>query len=206
MTIQLYKGDLPDNLTLKGSLAIDTEATGLNLGRDRLCVIQLSNGDGNAHLVQFSNGKYDAPNLRKLLIDDNILKIFHYARFDVSIIKRYLGVMVKNIYCTKIASKIARTYAEFHGLKDICKELLNVQLSKQQQSSYWGSQKLSQEQLDYAASDVLYLHQLKAALDEILINEGRMELAEESFQALQLVIKLDLAGWDGAQIFSHKTT
>jgi ribonuclease D len=205
MTIRLYKEDLPDDLILEGPLAIDTESTGLNLERDRLCVIQFSTGDGNAHLVQFYNGKYDAPNVKKLLKDDNILKIFHYARFDVGIIKRFLGVMVKNIYCTKIASKIARTYAEFHGLKDACRELLNVQLSKQQQSSYWGHEKLSSEQLDYAASDVLYLHRLKAALDEILTNENRKELAEESFKAIELIVKLDLAGWDGAQIFSHKS-
>jgi ribonuclease D len=206
MTIQLYKGDIPNDLELNGSLAIDTEATGLNLDRDRLCVIQLSTGDGDAHLVQFPDEKYDAPNLKKLLQDDNILKIFHYARFDVAIIKKHLGIMVKNIYCTKIASKIGRTYSPFHGLKDICKELLSVHLSKQQQSSYWGSEKLSKDQLAYAASDVLYLHQLKAKLDEMLSREKRKQLADECFDIIELIVKLDLKGWDGAEIFSHKTT
>jgi len=204
MTIQLHKGDLPDDLVLTGDLAIDTEATGLKLGRDRLCVIQLSTGDGDAHLVQFALGEYDAPNLKKLLNDDKTRKIFHFARFDVAIIKRFLGIMVKNIYCTKIASKIARTYTEFHGLKDICKELLNVQISKQQQSSYWGTETLSKDQLTYAAGDVLYLHQLKAALDEMLAREHRTELAEESFKMIELVVTLDLNGWDGAQLFAYK--
>jgi ribonuclease D len=206
MTIKLYKGDLPDDLILEGSLAIDTEATGLKLGRDRLCLIQISTGDGDAHLVQFARDEYDAPNLKKLLRDDKILKIFHFARFDVAIIQRYLGIMVKNIYCTKIASKIARTYTEFHGLKDICKELLNVQISKQQQSSYWGSATLSKEQLEYAAHDVLYLHRLKNALDEMLTRENRIEFAQESFEAIGLIVKLDLNGWDGSQIFAYKST
>ena len=206
MTIQLYKQDLPDNLELKGSLSIDTEATGLNLNRDRLCVIQLSTGDGNAHLVQFPEEKYDAPNLKKLLQDDKILKIFHYARFDVAIIKKYLGVMVKNIYCTKIASKIIRTYSPCHGLRDLCKELLNVHISKQQQSSYWGDDNLTKDQVTYAANDVIYLHRLKDKLDEMLMRENRKELAYKCFDTIELIVKLDLGGWDSAEIFSHNGT
>ena len=206
MAIQLYKEDLPNNLTLEGVLAIDTEATGLNLERDRLCLIQISTGSGDVHMVHFSNGKYDAPNLKKLLKNNDTLKIFHYARFDVAIIYRYLEVMMKNIYCTKIASKIARTYSDSHGLKDICKELLNIQISKQQQSSYWGSEKLSKSQLDYAAGDVLYLHQLKAILDEILKREKRKELFDECLSCIELIVKLDLNGWSGPEIFSHKST
>ena len=205
MTIQLYKGDLPDDLKLEKSLAIDTEATGLNLDRDRLCVVQISTGDGNVHIVHFPDGKYDAPNLKKLLQNNHILKIFHYARFDVAIIYRYLGVMMKNIYCTKIASKIARTYSDSHGLKDICKELLNIQISKQQQSSYWGGEQLSKHQLEYAAGDVLYLHKLKAILDEILEREKRKELFDECLSCIELIVKLDLKGWNGAEIFSHKS-
>jgi ribonuclease D len=206
MKIQLHKGDLPSDLILEGSIAIDTEATGLHLGRDRLCTIQLSTGDGKAHVVHFPNRVYDAPNLKKLLQDENILKIFHYARFDVAIIKRYLGITINNLYCTKIASKIARTYAQFHGLKDLCKEFFNMQLSKQQQSSYWGGETLSSEQLEYAAGDVLHLHKIKTILDEMLTRENRMELAVESFKALQLIVTLDLNGWDGAEVFSHKST
>jgi ribonuclease D len=206
MKIQLYKGDLPSDLILEGSLAIDTEATGLHLGRDRLCTIQLSTGDGKVHIVHFPNSIYDAPNLKRLLQDESILKIFHYARFDVAIIKRYLDVMINNLYCTKIASKIARTYSQFHGLKDLCKEFFNMQLSKQQQSSYWGGDILSSEQLDYAAGDVLHLHKIKTILDGMLTRENRMELATESFKALQLIVTLDLNGWDGAEVFSHKST
>jgi len=205
MTIHLYKEDLPDNLNLKGPLAIDTEATGLNMGRDRLCVVQLSTGDGDAHMVHFPDNNYEAPNLKKLLQNDRNLKIFHYARFDVAIIHKHLGIMLKNIYCTKIASKIARTYTSFHGLKDLCRELIDVHISKQQQSSYWGGAELSKAQLEYAAGDVLYLHRLKSALDDILKREKRSELAEECFGFIELIVKLDLKGWDGSEIFSYKS-
>lgn len=189
---------------LKGDVAIDTETTGLNLFRDRLCLIQLSNGDGNAHLVAFDAGKYDAPNLKKLLSNKNIVKIFHFARFDVAAIKMFLGVNLRNIYCTKIASKIARTYTDCHGLKDLCRELLGVTLSKQQQSSYWGAKKLSQDQLIYAASDVIYLHTLREKLDFMLDREGRSKLAKECFDFIPHRVELDLSGWGEIDIFAYK--
>ncbi|NRA73163.1 MAG: ribonuclease H-like domain-containing protein [Rickettsiales bacterium] len=205
MTIQLHNGDLPDNLKLSGSLAIDTETTGLHLGRDRLCLIQIATENKEVHMVHFPDGNYNAPNLKSLLKDSNILKIFHYARFDMAIIYKYLDVMLKNVYCTKIASKIARTYTDNHGLKDICKELLNVQISKQQQSSYWGNNKLSKDQLQYAANDVIYLHNLKHSLDEILKREHRKALFDECLNSIELIVKLDLKGWNGSEIFAHRT-
>jgi ribonuclease D len=168
MTIHFYKNDLPANITFSDSIAIDTETMGLNVIRDRLCLIQISSGDGNAHLVQFEQGKYDAPNLKKLLSDDKILKIFHFARFDLAALSHYLKIEIKNIYCTKIASKLTRTYTDSHGLKSLCDELLGVDLSKKQQSSEWGNSLINEKQMEYAASDVLYLHKLKEKLDEML--------------------------------------
>jgi ribonuclease D len=202
--MHIYKNDLPQDLELKGDIAIDTETTGLNFARDRLCLIQISNGDDNAHLVSFENGKYDAPNLKRLLSNKNIVKIFHFARFDVGIIKKFLGVNLTNIYCTKIASRFARTYTDCHGLKDLCRELLNVTISKQQQSSYWGASSLSQEQLAYAASDVVYLHKLREKLDEILAREGRDKLVKECFDFLPHRVELDLSGWGEVDIFAYK--
>ncbi len=204
ITIHIHHGDLPSDLSFKGDIAIDTETTGLNLSRDRLCVIQLSAGDGDAHLVQFSKGEYNAPNLRKILNNKNITKIFHFARFDVAAIYKYLDIQIENIYCTKIASKIARTYTDSHGLKDLCRDLLDLTISKQQQSSYWGHGKLSKEQVEYAATDVLHLHKLRDILNNILVKEGRAELAEQCFAFINLRVKLDLAGWDYVDIFAHK--
>jgi ribonuclease D len=189
-------------LKLDGDLAIDSEAMGLNMNRDRLCVIQLSNGDGNAYLISFDGSNYDAPNLKKLLLDPKRVKIFHYARFDVAIIYKYLGIKLENIYCTKIASKIARTYTEHHGLKDLCRELLDVNLSKQQQSSYWGAEELSKEQSNYAASDVLYLHKLKEMLDNMLSRESRLELAYRCFKFIPLRVELDVLGWLDIDVFA----
>ncbi len=189
---------------MKGDIAIDTETTGLNLSRDRLCLIQLSNGDSNAHLVKFDLDKYEAPNLRKLLSNKGAMKIFHFARFDVAVVKKFLDVDLSNIYCTKIASKIARTYTDSHGLKELCRELLNVTISKQQQSSYWGAGALSQDQLVYAASDVLYLHKLRDKLDVMLRRENRTKLAHECFDFLTHRVALDLSGWEGVDIFAYK--
>lgn len=203
MAITLHKGDLPDGLTFGASVAVDSETMGLNPNRDPLCVIQLSAGDGNAHLVQLDRSTYRAPNLRALMADPNVLKIFHFARFDVAMIQRYLGVVTTPIYCTKIASKLVRTYTDRHGLKDLCKELLNVDLSKQQQSSDWGSDKLSDAQLSYAASDVIYLHEIKATLDRMLTRERRTELANACFAFLPVRASLDLAGWGEEDIFAH---
>ena len=201
--IELHQGDLPSGLTFSGSVAIDSEAMGLNPHRDRLCVVQLSGGDGNAHLVQFAPGEYDAPNLKALFADTSLTKIFHYARFDVAIIEAYLGVTCEPVYCTKIASRLARTYTDKNGLKHLCKEILDVDLSKAQQSSDWGAKELSADQLAYAASDVLYLHQLKARLDEMLEREGRTELAAQCFDFISTRCRLDLEGWPDFDIFSH---
>ncbi len=176
---------------------------GLNNKRDRLCVVQLSDGNGDAHLVQFAKGQYEAPNLIKLLTDTSVLKIFHFARFDLSIMRLYLNVLTQPIYCTRTASKLVRTYTDRHGFKDLCKELLNVDISKQQQSSDWGAEKLSQEQIDYAAADVLYLHKLKEKLDEMLVREGRVDLAQACFNFLPARAVLDLAGWAEEDIFAH---
>ena len=202
MSNNLYKGDLPANLDLGSSIAIDTETMGLNIMRDRLCVVQISSGDGNAHMVQFQNGEYNAPNLCKILKDPSILKIFHFARFDLAVIKRHLGVDVNNVYCTRTASKFARTYTDNHGLKALAEEYLGIDLSKKQQSSYWGSETLSDKQLDYAANDVHHLHKIKIQLDERLKREKRYEIALKTMQFLPTRAELDLAGWPD-DVFAH---
>ena len=201
-SFKLHKGDLPANVTFADSVAIDSETLGLRPQRDRLCLVQLSGGDGVAHLVQLAP-PYEAPRLKALLADPKVLKIFHFARFDVAMLAKHLGVETAPIYCTKIASKLARTYTDRHGLKDLTAELLQVDLSKQQQSSDWGAEKLSDQQLAYAASDVLYLHQLKQRLDTMLQREGRMALAEAAFGFLSTRAALDLAGFDDLDIFAH---
>ena len=199
----LHKGDLPSNLVLNGDIAVDTEAMGLNNKRDRLCLVQLSDGNGDAHLVQFAPGSYNAPNLVKLLTDPARVKIFHFARFDLSIMRHYLGVRTAPVYCTRTASRLVRTYTDKHGYKDICKELLGVDVSKQQQSSDWGADKLTQDQMDYAASDVHHLHKLRAKLDVMIAREGRQELAQSCFNFLPYRAELDLAGWENEDIFAH---
>lgn len=199
----LHRGDLPAGLTFTSSVAVDTETLGLKPHRDRLCLVQLSAGDGTSHLVQFDGADWSAPRLKALLADPAVTKIFHYARFDVAVLERYLGVVTGPIYCTKIASKLVRTYTDRHGLKDLCAELLGVELSKQQQSSDWAAERLSPEQLAYAASDVLYLHRLKAALDAMLARQGRTALAEACFRFLPTRAHLDLAGFEDVDIFSH---
>jgi ribonuclease D len=199
----LHEGYLPDGLTFTGSVAVDSETMGLRLGRDPLCVVQLSAGDGNAHVVRLSRPGYDAPNLKRLLTDPDILKIFHFGRFDIAMFALHLGVTTAPVYCTKIASKIARTYTDRHGLKDVSRELLGIDLSKAQQSSDWGAAILSPEQLAYAASDVLNLHRLKEKLDIMLEREGRMELAQACFDFLPWRARLDLAGWEDVDIFAH---
>ncbi len=203
MTSHLHTGDLPDGLSLGPLVAIDTETLGLVPHRDRLCVVQLSDGQGDAHVVHFPHPVYDAPNLKALMADASVTKLFHYARFDVAVIERYLGVTATPLYCTKIASRLVRTYTDRHGLKDLCRELLGVDLSKQQQSSDWGAAQLTQAQVDYAASDVLYLHQLKETLDTMLEREGRTGLAADCFGFLPTRARLDLNGWAGEDIFSH---
>ncbi len=201
--IKVHQGDLPDGLDFGASVAVDSETLGLNPHRDRLCLVQLSAGDGSAHLVKFAAGEYDAPNLKKLLADNAVTKLFHYARFDVAVIKRYLGVDCTALYCTKIASTLARTYTDRHGLKDVCRELLGVELSKEQQSSYWGTETLSEEQIRYAAADVLYLHALRERLDDILAREGRGHLLDACFKFVPTRAELDLGGWPYIDIFSH---
>jgi ribonuclease D len=203
MTIRLHRGDLPDLSRHTGSVAIDTETMGLHPHRDRLCVVQLSAGDGTADVVQIARDQGDAPNLKKLLADPAITKIFHFARFDLAALYNAFGVMPQPVYCTKIASRLCRTYTDRHGLKDLVREVLNIDLSKQQQSSDWGSQSLSDGQLVYAASDVLHLHKLRERLDAMLAREGRTELAQACFQFLPTRAKLDLLGWDNEDIFAH---
>jgi ribonuclease D len=203
MTIRLHRGDLPDLARYKNSVAIDTETMGLDPYRDRLCVVQLSPGDGSADVVQIPPQAKDAPNLKRLLADAGVLKIFHFARFDLAALYRTFGVMASPLYCTKIASRLARTYSDKHGLKDIVRELLNVDLSKQQQLSDWGAEQLSEAQLAYAASDVLHLHALKAKLDTLLVRERRDDLAQACFRFLPDRARLDLAGWEAEDIFSH---
>jgi ribonuclease D len=204
MTVTVYSNDLPPDVSFGTSVAIDTETLGLNPHRDRLCVVQLSAGDGNAHLVQFEKGRYEAPNLKALLADPGVLKIFHFGRFDVAVLKHYLGVSTRPVYCTKIAAKLVRTFTDRHGLKDLCRELLGVELSKQQQTSDWGQAVLTPEQLNYAASDVLHLHALKAKLDALLEREGRTELAQACFSFLPYRAELDLKGWEkDADVFNH---
>jgi ribonuclease D len=203
MKIKLHQNDLPDGINLGPVVAIDTETLGLNPFRDRLCLAQLSSGDGVCHAVQFAAGNYAAPNLKKMLADPGIIKLFHFARFDLAMFRRYLQVDCKPVYCTKIASKLVRTYTDKHGLKDLVRELLNVELSKEQQSSDWGAGELSERQLAYAANDVAYLHQLKDALDKMLAREGRTGLAQACFDFLPSRAALDLAGWEDIDIFAH---
>lgn len=203
MAIEVHYGDLPANIDFGKSVAVDSETLGLNPHRDRLCVVQLSSGDGNAHLVHFNEPVYDAPNLKKLFADPTVEKLFHFARFDVAVIRKYLGVECTPVYCTKIASKLVRTYTDRHGLKALCQELINVDLSKAQQSSDWGKSKLSLDQVNYAASDVLYLHQLQAILDDMLVRENRKEIAQACFDFLPTRATLDLNGWPEIDIFSH---
>ncbi|MBI2234109.1 MAG: ribonuclease D [Micavibrio aeruginosavorus] len=203
MTITLHKGDIPANLSFGPSVAVDTEAMGLNNHRDRLCLIQLSAGDGNAHLVQFARGEYDAPNLKKLLADPGVTKIFHYARFDYAILKHYLGVSCTPLYCTKIASTLARTYTDKHNLRELCRELLGIELNKQQQSSDWGAADINDEQKLYAANDVLHLHRIKEKLDVMLTRENRRELAQATMDFIPTRVALDLSGWPELDIFAH---
>ena len=204
MTIRLHRGDLPDLSRYgRGAVAVDTEAMGLDVNRDRLCVVQISPGDGSADVIQIPASTNEAPNLAKLLADGTVLKIFHFARFDLAVLHKHLGIMPFPLYCTKIASRIARTYSDKHGLKDLVRELLGVDLSKQQQLSDWGAEALSDAQLAYAASDVLHLHALKEKLDAILLREGRAELAAACFRFLPDRVRLDLAGWSDQDIFSH---
>ena len=204
MTIRLHKGDLPDLSHYTTSVAIDTETLGLNLKRDRLCVVQLSPGDGTADVVQIAKGQTSAPNLERLLSDPQVTKIFHFGRFDIAQLGNAFGVAIGPVYCTKIASKLCRTYTDRHGLKDLVRELLGVDLSKQQQSSDWAAETLSDAQLAYAASDVLYLHGLRDKLDMMLTREGRMDIAEACFRFLPQRAKLDLLGWNDQDIFSHE--
>jgi len=201
--ITLHKGDLPDGLDLGKIVAIDTETMGLNPHRDSLCLAQLSSGDGSAHLVQFDRASYNAPNMKALLVDPTVLKLFHFARFDVAMMEKFLGVSCAPVYCTKIASKLVRTYTDRHGLKDLCRELAGVDLSKQQQSSDWGAAELTKAQMEYAASDVLYLHRCREVLNDMLAREGRTEMAQAAFDFLPMRAKLDLAGWPEIDIFSH---
>lgn len=203
MTHQLHRGDLPEGIDFGSAVAIDTEAMGLNPHRDRLCLVQLSAGDGNAHLVQFSPGCYAAPRLKRLLADPEVTKLFHFARFDLAMLYHYLGVMAAPIYCTKIASRLVRTFTDRHGLRDLCKDLLSIDLSKQQQGSDWGASSLSEEQLRYAASDVLHLHALRTRLDAMLAREGREALARACFEFLPYRVLLDLEGWPEQDIFAH---
>ncbi len=194
---------MPATLEINGDIAIDTEAMGLSIQRDKLCLVQLCDASGSVYLVQFVDKNYNAPVLKSLLLDPNRTKIFHFARFDLAIIERYLGCQLKNIFCTKIASKLVRTYSDSHGLKELCKEMLNIQLSKQQQSSDWGAKELSQEQHEYAAKDVIYLHQLRDKLMEMLRREDRLDVARMLFQFLPTRAHLDLLGWSDIDIFAH---
>lgn len=202
MANHLYKGDLPAGLSFGASVAVDSETMGLNTHRDRLCVVQLSGGDGNAHIVQLAPD-YAAPNLKRLLADPRVLKIFHFARFDIAAFQHWLGVETNPVYCTKVASRLTRTFTDRHGLKDLVRDLLGLELSKQQQSSDWGAETLTKEQLDYAAADVLHLHQLKEKLDVMLAREGRTHLAEACFRFLPARAALDLAGWPEIDILAH---
>jgi len=203
LKIKLHKSDLPDGLDLGPIVAIDSETLGLNPRRDRLCLAQLSAGDGVCHAVQFDAGRYDAPNLRRLLSDPATLKLFHFARFDMTMFRHWLGTVTAPVYCTKIASKLVRTYTDKHGLKDLVKELLAIDLSKEQQCSDWGAPDLTERQLAYAANDVAYLHRVKDALDVMLAREGRAALAQACFAFLPARVELDLAGWPEVDIFEH---
>lgn len=199
----LHKGDLPNQLNLGPIVAIDCETMGLNFHRDRLCLVQLSGGDGIVHMVQIASGQHSAPNLCKLLSDEKVLKIFHFGRFDIAALLKTFGILTSPVYCTKIASKLVRTYTDRHGLKNLLQELLGIDISKQQQSSDWGAVTLTDAQLEYAASDVLYLHSLKDELDLRLLREGRMDLAKSSFDFLPTRARLDLIGWPETDIFAH---
>lgn len=203
MAISLHRGDLPADISFGPIVAIDTETMGLNPHRDRLCLVQLSGGDGNAHLVQIPRGSHTAPRLAALLADPKVLKLFHFGRFDIAVLEHALGVRCEPVYCTKIAARLVRTFTDRFGLKDLCRELLGVDLSKHQQTSDWGAENLTDEQLAYAASDVLHLHALKAKLDTLLVREGRTELAEAAFKFLPVRARLDLAGWPETDIFAH---
>ena len=203
MTHSVYKNDLPDGLNLGPVVAIDCETMGLNPHRDRLCVVQLSSGDGNAHLVQISIGQTEAPNLCRLLEDPDVLKLFHFGRFDIAAMLNAFGAVTAPVYCTKIASRLVRTFTDRHGLAKLLQELLNIDISKQQQSSDWGAETLTDAQVDYAASDVLYLHRLREALNVMLEREGRMEMAQACFDFLPMRAQLDLAGWPDTDIFAH---
>ncbi len=203
MSISYHVDDLPADVDLGGEVAVDTETLGLDPARDRLCVVQMSAGDGSCHVVHFPHGRYEAPNLTRLLGDRGVIKIFHFARFDLAVLKRYLGIDCRPVYCTKIASKIARTYTDRHGLKELCHELLGIDLSKQMQSSDWGAPRLSEAQLAYASHDVLHLHALRARLDEMLARERRDHLVQPCFDFLPHRATLDLAGWAATDIFAH---
>ena len=203
MKVKIHKNDLPNNLNLGKIIAIDTETMGLDYKRDPLCLVQISSGNEEVHLIQINRKTFKADNLKKILEDNDIKKIFQFARFDLAVLNYYLKADINNVYCTKIASKIGRTYTDKHGLKDLCKELLNIELSKQMQSSDWGAENLTEQQVNYAASDVLYLHKIKEELDKILIRENRMELAEHCFKFLKHRVTLDLAGWNNQDIFAH---
>ncbi|MAU68259.1 ribonuclease D [Hyphomonas sp.] len=200
--ITLHKGDLPADMDFGPVVAIDCEAMGLNLHRDHLTLVQLSSGDGTAHLVQLGRD-YDCPNLKSLLTDPKVIKIFHYGRYDIAMMLRWMGITCAPVWCTKIASKLARTYTDRHGLKDVAREVAGVELSKAQQSSDWGTKDLSDAQMQYAASDVLHLHQIKTGLEAMLIREGRLEMAQACFDFLPMRARLDLAGWDDQDIFAH---
>lgn len=203
MTIFFHNNDLPNHFTASAAVAIDSETMGLNIKRDRLCLVQFSNGDGSAHLVQFESGNYNCPNIKALLTNRAVQKIFHYARFDLACLQHYLQVETQNIYCTKIASKLVRTYTDSHGLKSLCEELLGVELSKKQQSSDWGNETISRKQQEYASHDVLYLHQLQQKLTIMLKREGRYEYFLECLKFLPIRVKLDLAGFENTDIFAH---
>ena len=203
MTIYLHEGDLPDGVLGDGPVAVDTEAMGLDPHRDRLCLVQISDGGPDEHLVRFDPGAYDAPNLKRVLGDPARLKLYHFARFDLAMMRRYLGVMAGPVYCTKTASRLVRTYTDRHGLKDLVRETIGVDISKQQQSSDWGAPELTEAQKEYAASDVRYLHRVKAVLDERLAREGRGALAQACFDFLPWRAELDLAGWPEVDIFAH---
>jgi len=203
MANHLYQNDLPDGLDLGPVVAIDCETMGLNPHRDRLCLIQMSGGDGECHLVQVAKGQTEAPNLCKMLADPNVLKLFHFGRFDIAAMYHAFGTLAAPVYCTKIASKLVRTFTDRHGLKTLLQDMVGVDISKHQQQSDWGAETLTDAQLDYAASDVLYLHQLKGAFDAMLAREGRTEMAQACFEFLPMRAKLDLAGWPETDIFSH---
>jgi ribonuclease D len=203
MTHHLHRGDLPEGIGFGSAVAVDTEAMGLNPHRDRLCLVQLSGGNGDAHLVQLAPGAHDAPRLKALMADPTVTKLFHFARFDLAMIYHYLGVMAGPVYCTKIASRLARTFTDKHGLRDLCKDVLNVDISKQQQTSDWGAPTLTDQQLQYAATDVLHLHALRARLDAMLAREGRIDLARATFDFLPTRVLLDLEGWAEQDIFAH---